>query len=176
MSDHLTQDQISRWIIGQSTPEEEQHGRECSECSAELGRFQDRVSSFRVAMHEWSGREVVPRLEEFPKARSQQRAVQPSLRWALVTVMVAALIGIPVYQHMNKPAPVTESVANFPAETAINAEINADVLLMEEVNAHLSRPMPMPMERVMALLPSEVEQPRTSGGPVSDGTDGKEIR
>jgi hypothetical protein len=46
-----------------------------------------------------------------------------------------------------------------------------DVMLMESVNAHLSRPIPMSMERVMALLPVEIEQPGSPGG-----FEGKESR
>jgi len=171
MSEHLSHDQISRWIMGQSTPDEEQHGLNCSECSAELNRFRERMSTFRVAMQEWSEREVVPRLERAPSAASRPHMPQPSLRWALLAVTFAVLVGIPIYQHRNEPEFNSESVANSPMQSTNTSIKNDDVLLMEAVSAHLSRPIPMPMERVMALLPTEVEQP---GSP--DGFERKETR
>jgi len=165
MSTHLSEDQISKCIIGQATPEEDRHGRECPDCSAELSRFQKRVSTFRVAMQDWSEREAIPRLDETPNALHRRPPLYPSLRWVVVSLAAAVLIGIPVYQHMEEPAPfITDTAASLPPETAINE----DVLLMEAVNAHLSRPIPMPMERVMALLPSEAEQ--------APSPDRKEIR
>jgi len=155
MSQHLTQDQISKWIMGQAIPDEEQHGLECPQCSAELKRFRERISTFRLAMQEWSEREVVPRLESIPPATYKPQMAQPTMRWALLAITFAVLVGIPIYQHRNIPESVTESAANSTMD---------DVLLMESVNAHLSRPIPMPMERVMALLPTEVEQPGSPAG------------
>ena len=166
MSEHLSHDQISRWIMGQATPDEEQHGLECSQCSAELNRFRESISTFRVAMQEWSERKAAPRLEKNPSAAFGPQMAQPIMRWALLAMTFAVLVGIPFYQHRNTPESITESVATSPMD---------DVLLMESVNAHLSRPMPMPMERVMALLPAEVEQ---SGSPAgsSERFEGKETR
>jgi hypothetical protein len=147
--------------MGQSTPDEEQHGLACSQCSAELNRFRESISTFRVAMQEWSEREVIPGLERTPSAAFKPQKAQPILRWALLAMTFVVLVGIPIYQHRNTPEPITESASDN----------NDDVLLMESVNAHLSRPIPMPMERVMALLPTEVEQP---GSP--DGFERKETR
>jgi len=170
MSEHLSHDQITKWIAGQSTAEEEQHGLECPECSAALNRFRESVLTFRFAMKDWSEREIVPRLDETSGGLLRRHRSQPPLRWALVTMMAALLMGIPIYEHMRKPATLTESVTNFQAENAVND----DVRLMEEVNTHLSRPLPLPMERVMALLPNGVEQLGLAQG--AEGTEGKEIR
>ena len=175
MSEHLSHDQISKWIMGQATPDEQRHGLECEQCSAELNRFRDRISTFRVAMHEWSEREVVPRLEREPVASSRYRTQPPALRWALLAMTFAVLVGIPIYQHESKPestGPSTPSVADSQTQAAVNSPENIDdVMLMESVNAHLSRPIPMSMERVMALLPVEIEQPGSPGG-----FEGKESR
>ena len=64
MNNHLSQDQLSMWILGRSTAEELRHGRECPECRAELARFETPVSAFRSVMLEWSDRESAPRIEE----------------------------------------------------------------------------------------------------------------
>src|SRR5688572_4266638 len=50
MSNHLTEDQISRWFIGQSTLTEQRHVQGCGPCTAELGRFLDTMESFKVAV------------------------------------------------------------------------------------------------------------------------------
>lgn len=172
MSEHLSHDQISRWIMGQSTPDEEQHGRECSQCLAELNRFSERISTFCAAMQEWSEKEVVPRLERTPSAASRQHMRQPVFRWALLGMTFAILVGIPIYQHRNDPTSISESEANSPTDAAIHTATSYDdVLLMQSVTMHLSRPIPMPMERVMALLPVEAERP---GSP--DGFERKETR
>jgi len=168
MNEHLSHDQISKWIMGQATPEELRHGMECEQCSAEVNRFRDRISTFRTAMHEWSEREVVPRLEREPRSSSRYRSQPPILRWALLAMTFAVLVGIPIYQHENSPqatSPSKPSVADSQTQAAVDtAENMDDVMLMESVNAHLSRPIPMSMERVMALLPVEVEQTGSTGG------------
>ena len=174
MSEHLSHDQISKWIMGQATPDEQRHGLECEQCSAELNRFRDRISTFRVAMHEWSEGEVVPTMERTP-APSRYRTQPPALRWALLAMTFAVLIGIPIYQHESKPEPTSPSTpsmadSHIPAASDV-PENNDDVMLMESVSAHLSRPLPMSMERVMALLPVEIEQPGSPGG-----FEGKESR
>ena len=52
MNNHLSQDQLSMWILGRSTAEELKHGRECPQCRAELARFETPVSAFRSVMVE----------------------------------------------------------------------------------------------------------------------------
>ncbi|HET9941886.1 MAG TPA: hypothetical protein VFR05_01010, partial [Terriglobia bacterium] len=47
MSNHLTEDQISRWFVGRSTLSEQRHVQACGPCTAELGRFLDTLESFK---------------------------------------------------------------------------------------------------------------------------------
>jgi hypothetical protein len=88
-------------------------------------------------MKGWSEEETLPRLEETPSPL-------PWRGWAVAGLAIAVLAAIPIYEH-REPQVVPEP------------ETHADELLMEEVAAHLSRPLPLSMERVMVLLP-EVEQ------------------
>jgi len=133
MSNHLSHDQMSRCVLGQASRQDEAHGRICSQCKAELIQFTDAVATFQDVMKEWSEREAVPRFEETPSP-------MPLRRWLVAGVAVAVLVAIPIYEQRERQ-PRPESKAN------------ADELLMEEVAAHLSRPLPMSMERVMVLLP-----------------------
>lgn len=137
MSNHLSQDQITRCILGQASSEEEQHGRNCLQCREQLIRFTEAMSTFQGAMKSWSEDESLPRLKEIPS---------PRLGWGWVAagVAVAVLAAIPVHERKQQ-------------QTSPEPELKSDEMLMEEVASHLSRPLPMSMERVMVLLP-EVEQ------------------
>src|SRR5688572_6297846 len=50
MSNHLTEDQISRWFAGQSSAGEQRHVQNCGSCTAELGHFLETLESFRGAL------------------------------------------------------------------------------------------------------------------------------
>ena len=50
MISHLTEDQISRWFIGQSSATEQRHVQVCRACTAELEHFLSAVGSFKTAM------------------------------------------------------------------------------------------------------------------------------
>jgi hypothetical protein len=149
MSSHLSQDQLSRCILGQAGPDEQEHSRNCPTCHAEFIRFQESVAAFHGVMKNWSERETIPRFEEI-KGASSRSLRSSSLRWAFAGVAAAVLATLPIYMK-EKPEPGGESIRAHRVEV----EENEDVLLMEEVRTHLSRPIPMPMERVMVLLPTE---------------------
>ena len=134
MSNHLSHDQITRCILGQASSEEEQHSRNCLQCREQLIRFTDAMSTFQGVMKGWSEDEALPRLKEIPS---------PRLGWGWVAagIAVAVLAAIPVHERQQQQA-------------SPEPEPKSDELLMEEVAAHLSRPLPMSMERVMVLLPA----------------------
>ena len=137
MSSHLSDDQMSRCVLGQASSEDDEHARSCPRCSAELIAFTEAILTFQGVMKDWSVGERVPPLERNPGPMWWGR-------WAAAGVAVVVLAAIPIYKQQER-----QSVPNPPA--------NSDELLMQEVAAHLSRPLPMSMERVMVLLP-EVEQ------------------
>ena len=145
MTPHLSQDQLSMCILGRSTPEELQHGRQCPQCQAQLERFREPVTTFRAAMQDWSDRESVPRLAEISWILAKPRRFSdPIWHWAPVAVAVMLLSGIPIYQQQQKL---------FQAEVV--EATNRDIMLMDAINMHLSRPLPAPMEPLMALIPEE---------------------
>jgi anti-sigma factor RsiW len=140
-------------ILGRCTPEEEQHSRECPECRAELARFQGPVSTFRVAMQDWSDRETVPRLAEVASFLGRSRLLSnPAWRWALVGLAVVILTGIPLYMQQDRLREIKA------AEAA-----REDVLLMDAVSIHLSRTIPAPMEPILALVPDQESEIQPGG-------------
>jgi TonB family protein len=50
MINHLTEDQMSRWFIGQSSNTEQRHLQVCGVCAAELGHFLSTLESFKSAV------------------------------------------------------------------------------------------------------------------------------
>jgi hypothetical protein len=54
MNQHLSEDQISHWIMGQRTAADEAHVRECAACRAEVERLRDDLALFRESGERWS--------------------------------------------------------------------------------------------------------------------------
>jgi hypothetical protein len=139
MKDHLSQDQISRCILGQASAEEQTHSWICAACNEEVRRFTVTVSAFQGVMRDWSESETIPWLGEAPRP----------LPWARLAVASVALALAAVFAILFRAAQ--------PPVAQPEPETNRDELLMREVAVQLARPLPMSMERVMLLLP-EIEQ------------------
>ena len=91
MNQHLSSEQISRWIAGERSPREERHARECPQCRAELERLENAFSLFRDSGRRWSDHWFASPAERSP-LRSRRRA---SLGWAsalAATLLLAALM------------------------------------------------------------------------------------
>ena len=140
MSPHLSEREISLWMVGERTPQQEQHVRECSECSAELARLEASLALFRGSVRHWSDRQVrVPRLLA-PTRGSRGYPARPlPVRWALVTAALLVLAAVPIYRNAQ--------VRQRQAEIA-----RADALLLEQVDAEVSRAVPRPMEPLAKLV------------------------
>src|SRR5262249_20923775 len=74
---------------------------------------------------------------EFLRHESSARRKGP-VRWALVAAAVIILIVVPLYENVR--------------ERHRDADTAEDVVLLEQVNAHLSRTVASPMEPFMQLL------------------------
>jgi hypothetical protein len=147
MNNHLSQDQISMCILGRATPEEQQHGRECRECSAELARFQEPISTFRSVMQDWSDRENVPRFAQISIFLSKPRRLAgPVWGWvsATMALVIVVLTAVPIYVQQSRLQ-----------QTQAEEAARRDAQLIEAVNAHLSRTLPAPMEPILALVPDQ---------------------
>ena len=140
MSQHLSSREVSQWIIGERTPQQEQHVRQCSECGAELARMEAALGLFRGSMRHWSSRQSraePPAMGSILPVRRGSWA-QP-LRWALVAAALLVLAAVPVYRNVQ--------------ERQRQAEIaRADALLLEQVDAEVSRAVPRPMEPLAKLV------------------------
>jgi hypothetical protein len=137
MNNHLSSEQISEFMTGNATPEQAQHAANCAECAAELSELQETLSTFRDSVQHWakqSGGSVIPD-RAFLGTEERVFSVHP-LRWALAAAALIVL-AIPVYNDISN------------RDRQNQAE---DALLLEQVNAHLSRAVPAPMEPLLELL------------------------
>ena len=140
MSQHLSSREVSQWIIGERTPQQEQHVRQCPECGAELARMEAALALFRGSVRHWRGRQSraePPAIGSISPVRRGSR-IQP-VRWALVAAALLVLAAVPIYRNAQ--------------ETQRQAEIaRADALLLEQVDAEVSRAVPRPMEPLVKLV------------------------
>ena len=140
MSQHLSSREVSQWMIGERTPQQEQHVRQCSECGAELARMEaalGAVSRFGAALERRAKPREPPAMGSILPARRGPR-IHP-MRWVLVAAALLVLAAVPIYRNAQ--------------ERQRQAEIaRADTLLLEQVDAEVSRAVPRPMEPLAKLV------------------------
>ena len=163
MSQHLSSPEVSQWMIGERTPQQEQHVRQCPECGAELARMEAALGLFRGSVRHWSDRQVrVPR-PLTPTRGSRGYPARPlPVRWALAAATLLLLAAVPIYRNVQ--------VRQRQAEIA-----RADALLLEQVDAEVSRAVPRPMEPLAKLVSwdfSSTDEPVENR---RDTTENKEI-
>jgi hypothetical protein len=136
MNQHLSPEQIARWMAGERTASEEQHARQCVECGAELARLEAALALFRGAVRQWSEQQSVERPRTWGVERAPRVFV---LRWAMVAAALLMLVWVPIYQGAK--------------EKQRKAELaRADAALLEQVDAEISRAVPAPMEPLIKLV------------------------
>jgi TonB family protein len=59
MNPHLSGEQISKYLIGDGSPQESQHVLACAACGGELARLESSFSQFRSSVRHWSDRKTV---------------------------------------------------------------------------------------------------------------------
>ena len=140
MSRHLSSPEVSQWMIGERTPQQERHVCQCPECGAELARMEAALALFRGSVRHWSegqSRAEPPAIGNILPARRGSWA-QP-LRWALVAATLVVLAAVPVYRNVQDRQRQAE-------------DARADALLLEQVDAEVSRAVPRPMEPLVKLV------------------------
>jgi hypothetical protein len=164
MSRHLSARQISQWMIGERTPQQQRHVRQCSQCGAELARLEASLALFRGSVRHWSGRQSraePPAISSIYPAR-RGPGIRP-MRWALVAAALLVLAAVPIYRNARN--------------TQRQAEIaRADALLLEQVDAEVSRAVPRPMEPLVKLVSWDFSSTDEGEENRRDTTGNEEIR
>ena len=130
MNSHLSSEHMCHWMAGEHGPDEEQHLVACPACRAELGQFQNALAGFKSS------------LEQSPiPAVSYSRVHHTLARWILATAAVALLVATPVYWNAR--------------QQRMAEQTKADDLLLQRIDASLSRSVPSSMEPLMQLISKE---------------------
>jgi predicted anti-sigma-YlaC factor YlaD len=93
MSAHLSDEQVSTWVIGRRTLEEQEHCYECLECRAKVAAVQETLSVFRTfvrAQADWRTSIAAPELSGVWR-RPPRRRHSPSWWGAVVAATVTML-------------------------------------------------------------------------------------
>lgn len=137
MSGHFSSEQVSRWTIGERTDREEEHVRQCPECSAKLAGLDSAIALFRVSVRDCGELYGRPNVFLPSKGRRVPFLARPS-RWASVAAALLLLAAIPVYTNFR--------------DRRRAAEMARDAVLLEQVDAEISRAVPAPMEPLVKLV------------------------
>jgi hypothetical protein len=142
---HLSWEQISSLLAGNAAPETQHHAGTCPECAAEVRSQNEMLSMFGESVQRWSDDNGGALISGQAFLRNKSLAFRiPPIRWAMAAAAVILLIVIPLYRNTT--------------ERHRQAETFEDTLLLEQVNAQLSRAVPAPMEPLMKLLSDPAEK------------------
>ena len=133
MNGHLSSEQVSRWMIGEPAAAQEEHARQCPECAAKLVGLESAIALFRDSVRDCG--EFYGRLRV---SAAKAQSVRP-YRWASVAAALLLLAAIPMYTSSRERRRAAEMA-------------RADAVLLEQVDAEISRAVPAPMEPLVKLV------------------------
>jgi anti-sigma factor RsiW len=139
---HLSAEQLAECILGQPDAEVARHVEHCSPCRAELMQFREALGEFRGAVRGWSEEQasaVLANAAAVPEPRSFRASHQ--LAWALLIAAVFFIASFIV------PGRRGGNAINEAGHNAGN-----DALLLNQVDAQVSRTAPSSMEPLMKLV------------------------
>ena len=149
MNGHLDSEAICGWAAGERPAEAERHLRECAECAGALRRLEGGIAGFRDTASAWSERVR-------PEPPAAWQPATPAVRWrALVAITglaasltaAAVLVTAPIERGRERAAAAREAERE-----------RADALLLDRVDAALSRSAPAPMEPLTHLVATTGEK------------------
>lgn len=130
MNSHLTSEEMYQWLSGEHGADVEEHFRECPACRTELLQFRSALTGFQSS------------LEQCPVPPVSRRSVRPALsRWVLASAALSLMVAGPVWWNARQQRAAEQA--------------KADELLLERVQAGLSRSVPASMEPLMQLISRE---------------------
>jgi anti-sigma factor RsiW len=134
---HLSSEQLSECILGQPSPVVAQHVQHCSSCRAELANFREALGEFRGAVRGWSKEEANQALGVPAAVPEPRRAPSRQLAWAVAIAVVCVIASFVAPRH------------------AAETRAASDAVLLNRVDAQVSRTAPSPMEPLMKLVVEE---------------------
>jgi anti-sigma factor RsiW len=148
MSAHLTHEELTDHLLGDSSLTVNAHLLNCPACANERDRLKNSIAEFRGAAHAWS---------ESARAAGHPVSVVgafPKRSWAANWVLAAAAVilfaaGFISYLHHHQLGNQAQSAqVGVPAASieASAAQIEKDNELMSQVNSEIAEAVPAPMQ------------------------------
>jgi len=139
MNRHLSERQMSEWVLGERGPDAERHVGECARCRDAVNGTALALAAFRQSARQWSEEELGSAAADAWKTESARPWITfRSLRWACVAAMVLMLAGVAVMRRV--PRPVAEDTAA------------ADAALLQQIDADVSQTVPDSMAPLVKLV------------------------
>jgi hypothetical protein len=133
MNPHLSSEEMSEFILGYPRPMIAGHIRDCPTCHAELAQFREALGDFRGAVCGWSENQAVAVTRPASAFLARSWSASRQLAWALAIAAVCVIASFVLPHH----------VPDNPA---------SDVVLLNQVDAQVSRTVPASMEPLMQLV------------------------
>jgi len=135
-SGHLSSERLSECILGQPSPDARRHLQDCPACRAELGNFREALGEFRGAVRCWSEEQAQAALA-VPARPSESRSWMAAHQFAMALLLAAVCILGSFIWHGGENAPASDAV------------------LLNQVDAQVSRTVPSSMEPLTKLVAQE---------------------
>ena len=148
MNRHLTEQQILECVAGTAVADSLRHVEECAVCAAEVNRLESAVGGFAAAVRR-AAVAPAPRLD-WAAAREPWVPV-----WRLaVAALALLLLAIPImFRASFYPNRIDNTIHTTAQSRQQQLERErADVALLEQVDAAVSRPVPQPIEPLVQLV------------------------
>jgi anti-sigma factor RsiW len=135
MISHLSSEQLSECIAGYPRPMVARHVEQCQACRAELARFREALGEFGGAVRTWSEEQAHAAVAASARASAPRSwAASHQLAWALAIAAICVIASFLFPRHRS------EGVAA------------RDAVLLNQVDAEVSRTVPSSMEPLMKLV------------------------
>lgn len=147
-SGHLTEKEISQWLVEGPEPSAGQHVENCGTCQAKLTEAQAPLTAFRSALVEWSEAQPAPAMApQSSAARNEsswsQRLWLPAASFAIAALLLVGYAKLPTLLHgksSGQPAVATASTTD------------SDEALLNQVDIEVSEAVPDSMAPLTDLV------------------------
>jgi anti-sigma factor RsiW len=153
MSTHITHEEMTELLLGNSKNAAHLHLHSCAECREEFARFQDSIQSFRVASHSWSENVAGQNADGMSAVVPSRGNTRWISGWALAAVAAALLIAsLVAYRARNMQSPVTAAKVTTPAVSVetpnqnTQEQIAKDNEFLAQVDSEIAEGVPAPMQ------------------------------
>jgi hypothetical protein len=148
-SRHLTEKEISQWLVEGPEHSVSQHVQDCWTCQAELAEAQAPLAAFRSALVEWSEAQTSQSVNlQTTVVRNERlwgrRLWLPAASFALAALLLVGYAKIPISLHGN-------SIGQQPVVTASDTT-DSDEALLNQVDTEVSEAVPDAMAPLTDLV------------------------